>query len=144
MQIRGFVALALLVFGCRLSAAEDGELRASTPAVRKEIVATIDGQLAAFRKGDVPKAYAYSATALRVQKPLPVFTAIVRANYPEIWSNTRSECGIVRDDGDRAAVLVHVFASNANASYDYTLVKEANGWRIEGVLRHQPVEEEKL
>lgn len=136
-----FVLIAIVSFA---RAAEESEMRASKPEVRKEIVATIDGQLAAFRKQDVARAYAFAATALQRQKPLPIFAAIVRTSYPEIWASTHAECGIVRDDGRTATVLVHVFAKDGDAAYDYTLVKEAGHWRISGVLRHEAVKEEKV
>jgi hypothetical protein len=117
---------------------QGGTLPASKPEVRKEIVATIDAQLAAFRKHDARKAYAYAAAALRAEKPLRVFAAIVQMNYPELWDNRRAEYGIVHDDGTTATVIVHVFAPMGAASYDYTLVKEPRGWRVHDVLRHDP------
>jgi hypothetical protein len=144
MHKASLLALAFILTLSRGVVAEETGLRASKPEVRKEIIATIDAQLAAFRKHDVLKAYSYAAEALRAQKPLSVFEAIVRANYPEIWTNTRAECGIVRDNGEIAAVLVHIFGKESDASYDYTLVKETGGWRIQGVLRHEPLKEEKI
>lgn len=113
-------------------------MRASKPEVKKEIVAVIDAQLAAFRKGDTAKAYSYAAADLRAQKPLKIFAAIVRDNYPEIWASTRAEPGIVRDDGAHAAVTVQVYGKSEDAAYDFTLVKEKAGWRIYGVVRHEP------
>jgi hypothetical protein len=131
--------VTLVVAGGLIGArADPPAMPASKPEVRKEIIATIEAQLGAFRKQDLKKAYGYAATALQAQKPLPVFAAIVKANYPELWVNTRAEYGIVRDDGKAATVLVHVFAADADASYDYTLVKETGGWRVHDVLRHDP------
>ena len=112
-------------------------LPASKPEVKTAIVAAIEGQLGAFRKGDAAKAYSFAARELRAQKPLRTFTAIVRESYPEIWANVRAEFGIVRDDGTKATVTVQVFAKDAEAGYDYTLVKETAGWRIYGVVRHE-------
>lgn len=112
-------------------------LPASKPEVKTAIVAAIEGQLAAFRKGDSAKAYSYAARELRAQKPLRTFTAIVRESYPEIWANVRAEFGIVRDDGTQATVTVQVFTKDAEAAYDYTLVKETPGWRVYGVVRHE-------
>ena len=122
-----------------LRAADAGlTLRASKPEVKQEIVAVIEAQLAAFRKGDVAKAYDYAASDLRAQKPLRNFSAIVKENYPEIWASTRAEPGIVRDDGMRATVTVQVYSKTGDAAYDFTLVKEKAGWRVQGVLRHEP------
>jgi hypothetical protein len=120
-----------------LTAAEPVK-RASTPEVRKEVVAVIEAQLAAFRSGNHAKAYGYAAADLRAQKPLPVFAEIVQRNYPEIWRNTRAEFGLVHDDGRQATVTVQVFAKDNDTAYDFTLVKEQTGWRIYGVLRHEP------
>ena len=126
--------LALMI----LNVAPAAEMPASKPDVRKAVVAIIDGQLAAFRKGDVPRAHALAAEALRAQKPLPAFQQIVEQNYPEIWKNVRADYGIVRDDGSKAAVTVRVYSKAGDASYDYTLAKEREGWRVLGVLRHEP------
>lgn len=118
--------------------ADPGALRASKPEVKQEIVAVIEAQLAAFRKGDLAKAYRFAAAELRAQKPLREFTAIVEANYPEIRSNTRADFGIVRDDGTRGTVTVHVYSRVGDAAYDFTLAKEKAGWRIFGVVRRAP------
>lgn len=125
---------ALLLFGMRAAAAD---MPASKPEVKKQIVAVIEAQLAAFRKGDTAKAHTYAAAELRAQKPQRVFSAIVKENYPEIWASTRAEFGIARDDGQRATVTVQVYAKTSDAAYDYTLVKEKAGWRIYGVVRHE-------
>lgn len=118
-------------------------LRASKPEVRKEVVTVIDAQLQAFRRGNPEQAYRYATAAFRAQRPLPAFIAIVRDSYPEIWANTRAEPGIVRDDGARATVTVRVYSKAGDAAYDYTLAKEGAGWRILGVVRHEPRRERK-
>lgn len=132
-------------FGAIPTGAADGGMRASTAEVRKEVVAVIEGQLAAFRAGDTKTAYTFAAAVLRAQNPLRQFLRIVETNYPEIWANARGEFGVVRDDGTRATVLVQVFAKDGRADYDYGLVKERDGvWRIESVLRHAPKKAEKV
>ncbi len=123
---------------------EDGGTHASKPDVRKEVVAVIEAQLTAFRAGELKKAYSFGAAALRAQTPLRAFVAIVQNNYPEILANTRAEFGLVRDDGQRATVRVHVFAKDADAPYDYVLVKERAGWRISGVLPHRAAGADRL
>ncbi len=140
----------LAVHACGLGAvsargAESGGMRASKPEVRKDVVAAIEGQLAAFRAKDTNKAYTFAAATLRAQTPLRQFLRIVEINYPEIWANTKGEFGVVRDDGARATVLVQVFAKEDRADYDYGLVKERDGvWRIDSVLRHAPKKTEKV
>lgn len=121
------------------------EARASKPEVRKEVIATIEGQLGAFRAGDTMTAYGLAATAFRAQTARRQFELIVLNNYPEIWTNTRAEFGLVRDDGTRATVLVQVYGKDGNTGYDYGLVKERDGvWRIESVLRHAPKKADKV
>jgi hypothetical protein len=137
------LAVALIFALGPVRAADDGP-HASKPEVRREIVAVIDAQLAAFRAGDVRKAYRYASTDLRAQKPIEAFAAIVQENYPEIWANTRAEFGLVRDDGATATLLVHVYGKDSDAAYDYTLVKESAGWRIAAVLRHAPRQSDKM
>ena len=120
MRISGLFALALAIAALGAAAptrAEEGELRASRPDIRREVIAVIDGQLAAFRAHDLNSAYAYAAVALRQQFPVNRFAETVRQGYPEIWTNTRAEYGIVRDNGVRAMLNVRVFqANNASAS----------------------------
>ena len=137
-SLRGLAALfaGAMLGSSALSAAEGAALPASKPEVRREIVAVIEGQLAGFRDGDGRKAYSFASAELRAQKPLRVFVAIVRENYPEIWRNQRAEFGLVRDNAATATVLVHISGPDGEAAYDYTLVKERAGWRISAVLRH--------
>jgi len=137
------LATGLLLAAGAARGADDGP-HASKPEVRREIVAVIDAQLAAFRAGDVRKAYGYASADLRAEKPLRTFAAIVQENYPEIWANTRAEFGLVRDDGTQATLLVHLFGKDSDAAYDYTLAKERTGWRISAVLRHDPKKSDRM
>ena len=132
LLLLALVAGAIAVHGAAAA------MQASKPDVKREIVAVIEAQLVAFRKDNVAKAYAYAAAELRAQKPLEVFVAIVQRSYPEIWKSVRAEYGIVRDDGQRAATTVRVYSKTAHADYDFTLVREQAGWRIHGVVRHEP------
>jgi cytochrome c556 len=138
LPLKSLLVVALAVVVALGARAGEPALRASKPEVKKEIVAVIEAQLAAFRRGDAAEAYRLAAAELRAQKPLRVFTSIVQRNYPEIWANTRAEFGIARDDGARATVPVQVYSKTDDAGYDFTLVREPAGWRIIGVLRHEP------
>ncbi|MSU52066.1 MAG: hypothetical protein CK548_04555 [Opitutia bacterium] len=144
--IIGGLFLAVLAWaGAVAQAAEPGGMRASKPAVKVEIIEAIDGQLAAFRKNEVGRAYAYASTGLQQQTPIRRFAALVRDGYPEIWANARAEYGLVRDDGARATVTVRVFVeSGRSAVYDYVLAREDDVWRIAGVLRHEAKSEKKV
>ncbi len=117
------------------------EMRASSAAVRKDVIAAIEAQLGFFRKGDAAGAFGLASTPLRTQRPVAVFAAMVESGYPEIWANTRAEFGVVRSDGAKAEVVVQVYSKTGAAAYDYALVRESNGWRVHGVLRHAPKKE---
>lgn len=132
--------LGLFVF-TGVGSAGGAEMRASSAALRKEVIATIEGQLACFRKGDVAGAFAMASTPLRSQRSAAVFATLVETGYPEIWANTRAEFGVVRSEGDQATVVVQVYSKAGSAGYDYALVREPKGWRIHGVLRHAPKKE---
>lgn len=137
-MLRLFGLIWVLAFPPGVVEAASGEqMRVSKPAVRDDVTAVIEAQLAAFRGNDVAKAYSYAAIPLRAQTPQMAFARLVQKNYPEIWSNTQAEFGIVRDDGERATVVVRVVSKVGVASYDYILFKEKVGWRIGGVLRHE-------
>lgn len=132
--------VGLFLFTCA-GIAGAAEMRASSAAVRKEVIATIEAQLACFRKGDVGGAFTLASTPLRAQRPVTAFAALVETGYPEIWTNTRAEFGVVRSEGVNATVVVQVYSKTGSAAYDYALVREAKGWRIHGVLRHAPKKE---
>jgi len=131
------VALCAGWFGAAARAQDEpAELKPSTAAVRKEVIAVIAGQLAAFRTAQPAAAYDFAAPALQAALPLRRFLSVVKSGYPEIWTNREASFGVVRDSGERATVAVKVQGSDGSASYDYILLKVAEGWRIGGVLRH--------
>jgi hypothetical protein len=112
------------------------QLPVSTAPVRKAVIAVIDAQLKAFRTHNYVKAYSLAAPALRLQMPLDQFINIVKAGYPEVWSNQSATFGVVRNSDERATVAVKVKSSEGSASYDYILLKIADNWTVGGVLRH--------
>lgn len=128
--------LWLLVLGMVPGWVAAAELRTSKSAVRKEAIAVVEAQLAAFRAGDAAKAYGFAAAPLRAQTPLRAFGTILQTNYPEIWANTHAEFGLVRDDGARATLRVQVYSRDGDAAFDYVLLREGGGWRIGSVLRY--------
>jgi hypothetical protein len=139
----GILFLLSLGLGSNLGAAES-DFRVSKREVRRAVIRAVDGQLAAFRDGNVGKAYDYAAAELRFQTSMRRFAAIVRENYPEIWKNTRAEYGLVRDDGTHATVLVVVYAGKTEATFDYVLLRERGAWRIGSVLRHEASRKQSL
>ncbi|MES1194742.1 MAG: DUF4864 domain-containing protein [Opitutus sp.] len=122
-----------------IHAAEPGVRHYSKPEVRKELVGVVDAQLAAFRSGDFKRAYGFAARPLRAQFTLKEFTAMITRSYPFIAHNERAEPGLPMDDGETATLAVRVFgAGGKSADYRYLLTREADGWRISGVLPELP------
>jgi hypothetical protein len=135
---RAFLLIIVILGWAGSSRANDAAMRVSPPAVREEVAAVIEAQLAAFRASDVEKAYGCASQAFRAQVSLAAFARMVERNYPEIWRNTRADLGIVRGDDARVAVPVHIFTKTSDAIYDYVLYRDKAGWRIGGVLRRDP------
>lgn len=130
LRCYGWLWLALLT-----ACAQAAELRPSAPEVRAAVVATVEAQLAALRRGDVETAYGCASAALRARLPLSAFARMLQQTYAEIWRNERATFALVNDDGARASVAVRVAGKAGEADFEYGLVREPAGWRINGVLR---------
>ena len=108
----------------------------SDESVRNELIQVIEGQLAAFRKNDYPKAYNFAATTIRNQVPLPAFERMVRTGFPVIARSSSAEFGVIVDNGRDAVVNVGVVGEGGRViHYRYFLHQELAGWRITGVVR---------
>ena len=111
----------------------------STEAVKKELSAVIDGQLAAFRANDYPKAYTFAAAEIKAMFAVDEFEKMVRGQYAVIAKSTGSEYGIAFDTGEEAVVNVRIEnAEKKNVEYQYLLKKEEGGWKIGGVSEVKP------
>lgn len=129
--ILGWACLATLAL-----AAPAGEWRPSPREIREPVKAVVDAQLAAFRRVDFPAAYAWACAALQRQFPPELFAAMIRRGYPGLLRHQRADLGIVRDNQQgRAQVEVEVTPAQGDGQYyRYWLVREAGGWRVEGVV----------
>ena len=106
----------------------------STEAVKRDITAVVEDQLAAFRAGDWERAYSHAATPIREMFPLADFRRMVSTGYPLIAKSASADFGICLDNGSDAVVYVRVDDGAGRAGdYQYTLTKEKGAWRITGV-----------
>lgn len=147
MRRRVWIALCMVGLGvvsASAAAPAREEFAASTATVRRELITVIEAQLEAFREGDAAKAQGLTSSVLRAQNSVRAFAAIVRENYPEIWANTGADFGVARDNGRRASIVARVKGAERRESYDFILVRERAGWRIEAILRREPGRMEKL
>jgi len=124
--------LALLA---AVAGAAEANMRLSPKAVREEVRAVVQGQLAALRVGDFATAYGFAAAGIRERFDEEVFAAMIRRGYPALLSAKEAELGMVHDHaGEFAEVTVSVRDRQKHAvTYRYRLVHEAEGWRITGV-----------
>jgi len=136
--MRPLIVLCLLLAAPGVRAAGTDGMHYSKAEVRKELVAVVDGQLAAFRAGDFARAYGFAAQPLRAQFTLKAFAAMVARSYPFVAHSERAEPGLPMDDGETAVLPVRVFAAGGkSADYQYQFTREGDGWHITGVLPEQ-------
>jgi len=112
----------------------DTRVRLSKPAVRAELVAAVDGQLAAFRVEDWERAYGFAAQSFQGVVDLPQFVTLITRNYAVLWKNTRAEFGLPRDNGHVGIVPVRVFRGKDSEAYQWLMVYEGGHWRVTGVV----------
>ena len=102
--------------------------------VKKELTATIEGQLAAFRANDYAKAFTFASTDIQGMFAPADFEKMVKTAYPVIAHSVSTEYGIMFDTGEQAVVNVHIKdADKKDVEYQYLLKKEAGSWKINGV-----------
>lgn len=131
---------ALLLLGASVGyAAQGDDWRRSPKPVREAVKATVEAQLAAIRENDFPKAYEYASAGIRARFAPAVFAAMIRRGYPALARHIQADVGAVRDDGENRATISVTVADRLNRSthYRYRLIKEAAGWRIEGVVEEE-------
>ena len=126
---------SLLFLPVLVSSTAAAELRPSGREVRAAVLAVVEAQLAALRRGDAEAAQRWASAAQRERLSPAAFARMLQQSYAEIWRNERATFALVRDDGARAAVTVRVSGAAGAADFDYSLVREVDGWRINGVLR---------
>ncbi len=119
--------------------AEPSSAHVCSEPVKQELTAVIDGQLAAFRAGDYPKAYTFAAGGIKEMFPVDHFEMMVKTAYPLIAGSAKAEYGLAFDTGEDAVVNVTIEdAKGQRAQYQYTLSKEKGVWKITGVVEQKP------
>ncbi|MFM8470009.1 MAG: DUF4864 domain-containing protein, partial [Limisphaerales bacterium] len=89
----------------------------------------------AFRDGDYARAYSFAASGIQQQFDVAAFERMVKDGYPIIAYWRAVSFGDVEDNGREAVVLVSVQGRGGRTRFfRYVLVREANEWRINGVM----------
>jgi hypothetical protein len=131
-----WIGWLMAVVSAIASPAAEPAWRISPRETRDAARTTVGAQLAALKVGDLAKAYTFASTGIRRQFSLEVFAAMIRRGYPALLRQASAEIGIVRDDrGDRARVEVTVTDRlGRTMAFRYFLLREDDGWKVEGVL----------
>jgi hypothetical protein len=109
-------------------------LRISNDSTKNGLIKIVDAQLAAFRRGDYPRAYAFAGSQVHSQYPLPLFERMVKIGYPVIARSRSAQFGVILDNGDEAVVNVGILDGSGRIfHYQYFLKHEPAGWKINGV-----------
>jgi hypothetical protein len=109
-------------------------LRLSNNSVKGDLIKVVDSQLAAFRRGDYPRAYTFAGSQVHLQYPLPLFERMVKIGYPVIARSHSEQFGVILDNGEEAVVNVGLLDESGRLfHYQYFLKREQAGWKINGV-----------
>jgi hypothetical protein len=134
MKARRFLALVLLTVCSSLAWGGDG-LKPSEMKTKELLHAVISNQLAAFREDNYAAAYVFADPEIKTRMPLESFERMVRIGYPIIAHSVAAKFGLTFDNGDEAVVNVRVHGKDDEAlSYQYTLRRDGEAWRISGVV----------
>ena len=110
-------------------------LHPSSAEVRRQVIGVVESQFNAFHDGDYARAYSFAATGLQQQFTVAAFERMVKEGYPIIAAWRAVSFGEAVDNGREAAVLVSVQGPGGRTRhFRYVLVREANEWRISGVV----------
>ena len=113
-------------------------LHRSSAEVRRQVIGVVEAQFTAFRDGDYARAYSFAAVGLQQQFTVAAFERMVKDGFPIIAYWRTVSFGEVADNGREAAVLVSVRGRAGRArTFRYLLIREANAWRINGVVEVQ-------
>lgn len=134
------VTLLTLFCGLLIGArAAEPELRLSPKKIRDEVRAVVETQLVALRAGDFAAAYELASVGIKEQFDVRLFAAMMRRGYPTLLQSKEAELGVVRDRGGKLAQITVSMLDRQKRTivYDYWLVEEAKGWRVNGVVLEQ-------
>ena len=110
-------------------------MKPSTNEAQKQIVAVIESQLSAFRANDYAMAQTFATVGIRKQFPRDEFEKMVKKDYPAIANSKSASFGLVSDNGIQAEANVMIQGKSGKpVRYRYFMVKEAQHWKINGVV----------
>ncbi len=110
-------------------------LQKSRPEVRREVIRVVEAQFKAFREGDYARAWSLAAPGIQEQFTVTAFERMVREGFPIIAHWRAVSFFESQDNGREAVLVVSVQGRSGRTRYfRYLLVREAQTWRINGVV----------
>jgi hypothetical protein len=115
------------------------QVRADANIRPADLYAIVDHQLADLQGGDFTRAYQFASTAFQQQHNLRQFSAMVQAEYPAMLRIRRVQYGEVQTHGRHATIQVLLIGSAGEVvPCVYMMVREGDGWRIDGTQMMTP------
>lgn len=101
----------------------------------KEITATIDAQIEAFRADDFARAFGYASPGIRSVFQTPEnFGAMVRSGFPMVWRPAEVRYLGQRDVAGKIWQRVQVTDTDGRVHIlDYQMIRLENDWKINAV-----------
>lgn len=114
-------------------------LHRSTAEARRQVVGVVESQFNAFRDGDYARAYSFAGAGIQQQFNVAAFERMVKDGFPVIAYWRTVSFGEVEDNGREAVATVSVQGRGGRMRlFRYLLLREANEWRISGVVEINP------
>ncbi len=133
--VRWLAVLALVAWG-PVFVQPAGAQPAVSEADRAAIIATIEGQIAAFRRDDEAAAFAFASPMIQGMFETEArFMAMVRTLYPPVYRPRLVLFGVLEEVEGRLVQKVELIGPDGAAALAlYTMIPGQDGWRINGVV----------
>ncbi len=113
--------------------------RADENVKPEELYSIVDRQLDDLRAGDYSRAYEYASSDIQRRYDVSQFAAMLQTEYPELTQTSRAQYGEVMAHAGRATMQVYLIEPDGEVMpCVYILVREGDGWRIDGARLSQP------
>lgn len=105
-------------------------------AQQEHIQSVIDGQMQAFRSGDVAQAFTFASPMIKgIFGSSQAFGMMVQRGYPMVWQPGAVQFLQLERQDEEYVQRVHVTDGSGRIhALDYYMIETADGWQINGVV----------
>ena len=115
------------------------QMRADANVKPADLYAVVERQLGNLRGGDYSGAYEDASKAIQDRYSVEQFARMVQTQYPGMTQVSRAEYGQVQTHGRHATMQVYLIGEDGVIIPSiYMLVREGDGWRIDGARLMHP------